>query len=213
MIPSGERVLTIEDAAELKLQQPHVGRLETRPPNLEGKGEITIRDLFRNALRMRPDRIIVGEIRGAEAYDMMQAMNSGHDGSLGTMHASGPREAITRLENILLMSAGNMPARAIRAQIAGSLDLLIQVTRMHDGSRRITSITEIVGMEGEVITMQDLFNFVADTDKSDGSAVTGRFVSSALRPHFTPKAELIGQGRELLKAMMSNEAPGGQSRG
>jgi pilus assembly protein CpaF len=129
------------------------------------------------------------------------------------MHASGPREAITRLENILLMSAGNMPARAIRAQIAGSLDLLIQVTRMHDGSRRITSITEIVGMEGEVITMQDLFNFVADTDKSDGSAVTGRFVSSALRPHFTPKAELIGQGRELLKAMMSNEATTGQSRG
>jgi len=201
MIPDGERVLTIEDAAELKLQQPHVGRLETRPPNLEGKGEITIRDLFRNALRMRPDRIIVGEIRGGEAYDMMQAMNSGHDGSLGTMHASGPREAITRLENILLMSAGNMPARAIRAQIAGSLDLIVQVTRMHDGKRRITSITEIVGMEGEVITMQELFSFAPDTDKTDGSVVTGRFVSSGLRPYFLPKADLVGQGRELMKSV------------
>jgi len=200
MIPASERVLTIEDAAELKLQQPHVGRLETRPPNLEGKGEITIRDLFRNALRMRPDRIIVGEIRGSEAFDMMQAMNSGHDGSLGTMHASGPREALTRLENILLMSAGNMPARAIRAQIAGSLDMLVQVTRMHDGKRRITSITEVVGMEGEVITMQELFSFVPDTDKADGSAVTGRFVPSGLRPHFTAKAEVIGQGRELVRA-------------
>jgi len=201
MIPSGERVLTIEDAAELKLQQPHVGRLETRPPNLEGKGEITIRDLFKNALRMRPDRIIVGEIRGAEAYDMMQAMNSGHDGSLGTMHASGPREALTRLENILLMTAGNMPARAIRSQIAGSLDMIVQVTRMHDGKRRITSITEVVGMEGDVITGQELFKFVTDGDKTDGSSVTGRFVPSGLRPHFTPKAEMVGLSRELVKAV------------
>jgi len=205
MIPVTERVLTIEDAAELKLQQPHVGRLETRPANLEGKGEISIRDLFRNALRMRPDRIIVGEIRGPEAHDMMQAMNTGHDGSLGTMHASGPREALTRLENILAMSAGNMPARAIRGQIVSSIDMIVQVTRMHDGKRRITSITEIVGMEGDTVTTQELFSFVGDGDKPDGEA-SGHFICTGMRAYFMPHAELVGLGRELIKAM-AMEAP------
>jgi len=200
MIPADERVLTIEDAAELQLQQPHVGRLETRPANLEGKGEITIRDLFKNALRMRPDRIIVGEIRGTEALDMMQAMNSGHDGSLGTMHASGPREAITRLENIIAMSGVNVPPRTIRSQIASSIDLIVQVERMHDGKRRVTAITEVIGMEGDVMTTQNLFTYRRDSENAAG-VVKGGFVSSNLRPHFLPKAEAIHLGRELLHLM------------
>jgi len=200
MIPADERVLTIEDAAELQLQQPHVGRLETRPANLEGKGEITIRDLFKNALRMRPDRIIVGEIRGSEALDMMQAMNSGHDGSLGTMHASGAREAITRLENIIAMSGINVPPRTIRTQIASSIDLIVQVERMHDGKRRVTAITEVIGMEGDVVTMQDLFLYRRDAETAAG-IVKGGFISTNLRPHFTPKAEAIHLGRELLHLM------------
>jgi pilus assembly protein CpaF len=209
MIPADERVLTIEDAAELQLQQPHVGRLETRPANLEGKGEITIRDLFKNALRMRPDRIVVGEIRGGEALDMMQAMNSGHDGSLGTMHASGPREAVTRLENIIAMSGVNVPPRTIRGQIASSIDLIVQVERMHDGKRRVTAISEVIGMEGEVIIMQDLFTYRRDSD-GIGGIVKGGFVSSNLRPHFLPKAEAVHLGRELLHlmALTSDAKPG-----
>jgi pilus assembly protein CpaF len=209
MIPADERVLTIEDAAELQLQQPHVGRLETRPANLEGKGEITIRDLFKNALRMRPDRIVVGEIRGGEALDMMQAMNSGHDGSLGTMHASGPREAVTRLENIIAMSGVNVPPRTIRGQIASSIDLIVQVERMHDGKRRVTAISEVIGMEGEVIIMQDLFTYRRDSD-GIGGIVKGGFVSSNLRPHFLSKAEAVHLGRELLHlmALTSDAKPG-----
>lgn len=212
MIPPGERVVTIEDAAELRLQQAHVGRLETRPPNLEGKGEVTVRDLFRNALRMRPDRIIVGEIRGVEALDMMQAMNSGHDGSLGTIHASGPREAVTRLENILSMTAGNMSDKAIRSQIAGSLHMIVQLGRMHDGSRRITSITEIVGMEGNVITTQDLFTFRVEGEDADGRTV-GSHVCTGLRPHFTPRAENINLGRDLMRAMSVEAKPRAGERG
>src|ERR1700758_5006316 len=149
MIDTDERIVTIEDAAELQLQQPHVVRLETRPANLEGKGEITMRDLLKNALRMRPDRIIVGEIRGAEALDMLQAMNTGHDGSLGTIHATRPREALTRLENMIGMSGINLPSRAMRTQIASAIDMIVQVSRMRDGVRRITNITEVVGMEGD----------------------------------------------------------------
>ncbi|HXP76055.1 MAG TPA: ATPase, T2SS/T4P/T4SS family, partial [Stellaceae bacterium] len=200
MIDPTERIITIEDAAELQLQQPRVGRLETRIANLEGKGAITIRDLFRNALRMRPDRIIVGEIRGSESMDMLQAMNSGHDGSLGTIHASGPREALTRLENLLDMSGVSLPTRAARAQIATALDMIVQVSRMGDGKRRVTSIMEVIGMEGEVITTQELFTYQFERLTGEGN-LKGSFVPSQLSPHFLPKAEYVGLGRELVRAM------------
>ncbi len=200
MIDAGERVVTIEDAAELQLQQPHVVRLETRPPNLEGHGEITMRDLVKNALRMRPDRIILGEIRGAEAIDMLQAMNTGHDGSMCTIHANRPREALTRLENMIGMAGVNLPAKASRTQIAAAIDMIVQVSRMRDGIRRITSITEIVGMEGDIITTQELFNFAFEGEGADGR-LRGTFKSSGLRPHFTTKAEYYGLDRVLLEAM------------
>ena len=199
-IPADERIVTIEDAAELQLQQPHVVRLETRPPNLEGKGEITMRDLVKNALRMRPDRIIVGEIRGAEAMDMLQAMNTGHDGSLGTIHANRPREALTRLENMIGMTGVNLPSKAVRTQIAAAVHMIVQVSRMRDGVRRITSVMEIVGMEGEVITTQDLFNYKFEGEGTDGK-LNGSFASSNLRPHFTPRAEYFGLDRALLEAI------------
>ena len=200
MIDEGERVCTIEDAAELQLQQPHVVRLETRPPNLEGKGEITMRDLVKNTLRMRPDRIILGEIRGAEALDMLQAMNTGHDGSLCTIHANRPREALTRLENMVGMSNANLPAKAVRQQIAAAVHMIIQVSRMRDGARRIIAVTEVVGMEGEIITTQDLFSFQYEGEGTDGK-LKGRFVSSGLRPHFLPRAEYYGLDRALMEAM------------
>ena len=199
MISADERVVTIEDAAELQLQQPHVVRLETRPPNLEGRGEITMRDLVKNALRMRPDRIILGEIRGSEALDMLQAMNTGHDGSLGTIHANRPREALTRLENMVGMSGVNLPPRAVRTQIAAAVQMIVQVSRMRDGVRRVTSITEIVGMEGEVITTQELFGFRFEGEGADGSLL-GRFEASGLRPHFLPRAAYYGLDRLLLEA-------------
>jgi pilus assembly protein CpaF len=200
MVAPDERVVTIEDAAELQLQQPHVVRLETRPANLEGRGEIVMRDLVKNALRMRPDRIILGEIRGAEALDMLQAMNTGHDGSLGTIHANRPREALTRLENMVAMSGVNLPSRAVRAQIAAAVNMIIQISRMRDGIRRITNITEIVGMEGEVITTQELFAYRFESEGSDGRLV-GRFESSGLRPFFSPRAEYYGLERTLLEAI------------
>jgi len=200
MIDHGERVVTIEDAAELQLQQPHVVRLETRPANLEGEGEILMRDLVKNALRMRPDRIILGEIRGSEALDMLQAMNTGHDGSMGTIHANRPREALTRLENMVGMSGINLPAKAVRQQIAAAVHLIVQISRMRDGVRRITAITEIVGMEGEVVTTQDLFTYQFEGEGSDGK-LRGRFVSSGLRPHFLPRAEYYGLGQALLEAI------------
>ena len=200
MIDEGERICTIEDAAELQLQQPHVVRLETRPPNLEGKGEITMRDLVKNTLRMRPDRIILGEIRGAEALDMLQAMNTGHDGSLCTIHANRPREALTRLENMVGMSSANLPAKAVRQQIAAAVHMVVQVSRMRDGHRRIIAITEIVGMEGEIITTQDLFTFQYEGEGTDGK-LKGSFKSSGLRPHFTPKAEYYGLDRALMEAI------------
>jgi pilus assembly protein CpaF len=211
MIDPTERIITIEDAAELQLQQPRVGRLETRLPNLEGKGAITIRDLFRNALRMRPDRIIVGEIRGAESMDMLQAMNSGHDGSLGTIHASGPREALSRLENLLDMSGIGLPTRAARTQIASALDLIVQVSRMRDGKRRVTSITEVLGMEGEVFTTQELFTYQFERATSEGD-LKGSFVSTGFSPHFLPKAEYIGLGRELVRAMNPDPQPAALAR-
>ena len=200
MIDEGERICTIEDAAELQLQQPHVVRLETRPPNLEGKGEITMRDLVKNTLRMRPDRIILGEIRGAEALDMLQAMNTGHDGSLCTIHANRPREALTRLENMVGMSGINLPAKAVRQQIAAAVHMVVQVSRMRDGHRRIIAVTEIVGMEGEIITTQDLFTYQYEGEGTDGK-LQGSFKSSGLRPHFTPRAEYYGLDRALLEAM------------
>jgi len=200
MIAADERVVTIEDAAELQLQQPHVVRLETRPANLEGKGEIHMRDLVKNALRMRPDRIILGEIRGGEALDMLQAMNTGHDGSLGTIHANRPREALTRLENMVGMSGVNLPAQAVRTQIAAAVQMIVQISRMRDGQRRVTSITEVVGMEGDVITTQELFSYKFEGEGTDGK-LKGRFESSGLRPHFASRAEYFGLDRMLLDAI------------
>ncbi|MBT6094243.1 MAG: CpaF family protein [Rhodospirillaceae bacterium] len=200
LIDIGERVVTIEDAAELQLQQPHVVRLETRPPNLEGDGEITQRDLVKNALRMRPDRIILGEIRAGEALDMLQAMNTGHDGSMGTVHANRPREALTRLENMVAMAGVKLPNEAVRSQIAGAIHMIVQISRMRDGVRRITGITEVIGMEGEVITTQDLFNFEFTGEDAEGNMV-GIYKSTGLRPHFTSRAQYFGLDRALLEAM------------
>ena len=200
MIDQGERIVTIEDAAELQLQQPHVVRLETRPANLEGEGEVTMRDLVKNSLRMRPDRIILGEVRSAEAVDMLQAMNTGHDGSLGTVHANRPREALTRLENMVGMAGINLPSKAVRTQIAAALDLIVQISRMRDGVRRVTSIAEVVGMEGDVITTQELFNFKFEGQDTQGQ-ITGVFKSTGLRPHFTSKAAYFGLDKVLLEAI------------
>ena len=200
LIDHGERVVTIEDAAELQLQQPHVVRLETRPANLEGQGEITMRDLVKNSLRMRPDRIILGEVRGSEAVDMLQAMNTGHEGSLATVHANRPREALTRLENMIGLAGINLPAKAVRTQIASAIDIIVQVSRMRDGVRRITSVTEVVGMEDDVITTQELFKFEFEGENPDGT-LKGSFKSTGLRPHFTPKAEYFGLDRTLLEAV------------
>lgn len=200
MIDNGERIVTIEDAAELQLQQPHVVRLETRPANLEGDGEIGIRDLLKNSLRMRPDRIIVGECRGGEAIDMLQAMNTGHDGSLSTVHANRPREALMRLENMVGLGGVSLPPRAIRMQIASAIDMIVQVSRMRDGSRRITHISEIVGMEGDVITMQDLFTTELKGETPDGKLLI-EFKNHGLRPHFLTKAQYFNLDRQLLDAI------------
>ena len=200
LIDPGERIVTIEDAAELQLQQPHVVRLETRSANLEGGGEITMRDLLKNALRMRPDRIILGEIRGSEAIDMLQAMNTGHDGSLSTIHANRPREALTRLENMVGMSSVNLPAKAVRTQIASAIDLIVQISRMRDGVRRVTYISEVVGMEEDVITMQDLFWYEFHGEDK-GGRLLGDFKSTGLRPHFAPRAAYFGLEKMLLGAV------------
>ncbi|TMJ21100.1 MAG: CpaF family protein [Alphaproteobacteria bacterium] len=190
MIENGERVVTIEDAAELRMQQPHVVRLETRPANLEGNGEVN----------MREDRIILGEVRGPEAIDLLQAMNTGHDGSMGTLHANRPREALTRLENMVTMGVASLPPKAIRTQIAGSLQLIVQISRMRDGVRRVTHITEVMGMEGEVVITQDLFTYEFKGEAADGK-LTGAFKSSGLRPHFLPRAAYYGLDRVLMEAM------------
>ncbi|HVX30449.1 MAG TPA: CpaF family protein [Nitrolancea sp.] len=189
-IPSSERIVTIEDAAELQLQQRHVVRLEKRPPNIEGKGEVTIRDLVINSLRMRPDRIIVGEVRGSEALDMLQAMNTGHDGSMTTVHSNSPRDALARLETMVLMAGTELPLRAIREQIASALDLVIHQERMQDGTRKVVRVSEVQGMEGDIITLQDLFVF-QQTGVEHGRVV-GSLQPVGLRPRFIPKLEVLG---------------------
>jgi pilus assembly protein CpaF len=190
-IPENERIVTIEDSAELQLQQPHVVRLETRPPNIEGRGEVTQRDLVRNALRMRPDRIVIGEVRGGEAIDMLQAMNTGHDGSLTTVHANTPRDALARLETMIQMTGMRLSDRAMRQQVASALNLVVQVARMSDGSRRVTSISEITGMEGETITMQEIFQYERTGVDSQGQ-VLGRFRPTGIRPRFTERLKACG---------------------
>lgn len=201
MIDTGERIVTIEDAAELQLQQPHVVRLETRPPNLEGRGEVTMRGLVKNALRMRPDRIILGEVRGGEALDMLQAMNTGHEGSMCTLHANSPREALTRMENMVTMAGANLPQKAIRTQIVAAADMIVQVSRMRDGVRRVTSITEVVGMEGDIVTTQELFRYKYEGEGPDGKLL-GRFEPAGLRPAFTEKAAYFGLEKPLLEAVL-----------
>ena len=190
-IPENERIVTIEDSAELQLQQPHVVRLETRPPNIEGRGEVTQRDLVRNALRMRPDRIVIGEVRGGEAIDMLQAMNTGHDGSLTTVHANTPRDALSRLETMIQMTGMRLSDRAMRQQVASALNLVVQVARMSDGSRRITSISEITGMEGETITMQEIFQYERTGVDAQGT-VLGRFRPTGIRPRFAERLKACG---------------------
>lgn len=190
-IPNDERIVTIEDAAELQLRQEHVIILESRPPNIEDRGAITIRDLVRNSLRMRPDRIVIGEVRSGEALDMLQAMNTGHDGSLTTGHANSPRDMLSRLETMVLMAGMDLPVRAIREQISSAVDLIIQQNRLRDGSRRVTHITEVQGMEGDVITMQDIYTFRQLGVDSDGK-IKGRFQSTGIRPRFVDKLEASG---------------------
>ncbi|MBF0672755.1 MAG: CpaF family protein [Salinibacterium sp.] len=191
-IPEDERIVTIEDAVELQLQQPHVVRLESRPANIEGRGEISIRDLVRNSLRMRPDRIIVGEVRGGESLDMLQAMNTGHDGSISTLHANSPRDALSRLETMVLMGGLDLPLRAIRDQIASSVDVIVQITRLRDGTRRVTNVTEVAGMEGDRIQLQDAFEF----DHAAGVDANGRFLGTVrptgLRPAFADRFQELG---------------------
>ena len=190
-IPSNERIITIEDAAELQLQQPHVVRLEIRPPNIEGKGEVTPRMLVRNSLRMRPDRIIVGEVRGPEVVDMLQAMNTGHEGSMATVHANTPRDALTRLENMIGMAGFNLPTKAMREQISSALTVIIHVSRLSDGQRKVTSIKEITGMESDIITMQDIFVF-EQTGVSDDGKVQGHFKATGIRPRFVERLRVHG---------------------
>jgi pilus assembly protein CpaF len=191
-VPSDERIVTIEDAAELRLEKEHVLRLESRPPNLEGKGEVTIRDLVRNALRMRPDRIVVGEVRGAEALDMLQAMNTGHDGSLSTIHANSPRDAFARLETMVLMAGFDLPVRAIREQISSALHLMIHLARLGDGSRRVVEIAEVHGMEGDTILTQPIFQFDHSMGLDEDGHFRGRLKATGVRPSFADQLEYTG---------------------
>jgi pilus assembly protein CpaF len=200
-IDPDERIVTCEDAAELQLQQPHVVRLETRPPNLEGEGRITMRDLVRNCLRMRPERIIVGEVRGDEAFDLLQAMNTGHDGSMGTLHANSPRDALARLESMILMGGFTLPAKTIREMICASIDVIVQTQRLRDGSRRITHITEILGMEGDVATTQDLLVYDVQGEDGDGMLVGTHRGTGIGRPRFWERAQYYGEERRLAAAL------------
>jgi pilus assembly protein CpaF len=201
-----ERIVTIEDAAEIRLQQMHVITLETRPANVEGAGEVAIRDLFRNALRMRPDRIVIGECRGSEALDMLQAMNTGHDGSLTTIHANGPRDALSRIETMVLMSGAELPLRAIREQTVAALDLVVYIERLQDGTRRVTQISEVRGLEGDVITMQDIFAF--QREGFEGERVVGNLRPTGIRPSFNDK--LMARGIELPASWFGYEAESGR---
>ncbi len=196
-----ERIITCEDAAELQLQQPHVVRLETRPPNLEGKGKISMADLVKNCLRMRPERIIVGEVRGPEAFDLLQAMNTGHDGSMGTLHANSPREALSRLESMITMGGFSLPAKTIREMIVGSVDVIVQAARLRDGSRRITKITEVIGMEGDVIVTQDLLVYEMDGEDAQGKIIGEHKSTGIARPAFWDRARYFNLEKELAEAL------------
>jgi pilus assembly protein CpaF len=205
-IETDERVITCEDAAELQLQQPHVVRLETRPPNLEGSGAVTMRDLVKNCLRMRPERIIVGEVRGPEAFDLLQAMNTGHDGSMGTLHANSPREALSRLESMITMGGFALPARTIREMIVSSVDVIVQASRLRDGSRRITHITEVLGLEGDVVITQDLLVYDIIGEDANGK-LKGRHRSTGIgRPRFWERARYYGEEERLAAALDASEA-------
>jgi pilus assembly protein CpaF len=204
-IDCDERVITVEDAVELRLQQPHVVQMETRPPNIEGVGQVTQRELVRNALRMRPDRIIVGEVRGAEAFDMLQAMNTGHDGSMSTVHANSPRDALYRVENMVMMANLSLPLKAVRMQIASAVNLIVHIERMRDGIRRVQSVAEIAGMEGEVITTRELFGFQYRGERL-ASGIQGSFESMRMRPDFIVRAARFGLERDLLGALGIGES-------
>jgi pilus assembly protein CpaF len=190
-IPEEERIVTIEDAAELRLHQEHIVRMETKPPNLDGRGAVTIRDMVRNSLRMRPDRIVVGECRGGEALDMLQAMNTGHDGSLTTIHANSPRDALARMETLTLMAGMELPVKVIREQIASAIDLIVQQSRLRDGTRKITAITEVAGMEGDTVVLTDIFKF-EQTGITPDDQVIGEHKPTGIRPLFTPRLEAAG---------------------
>ena len=204
-IDTDERVITCEDSAELQLQQPHVVRLETRPPNIEGEGEITMRDLVKNCLRMRPERIIVGEVRGPEVFDLLQAMNTGHDGSMGTIHSNSPRECLSRMESMIAMGGFSLPAKTVREIIAGSVDVVIQAARLRDGSRRITHITEVIGMEGDVIITQDLMKYDMTGEDANGNII-GRHMSTGIgRPNFWDRARYYGEDKRLAASLDAME--------
>ena len=204
-IEEDERVITCEDAAELQLQQPHTVRLETRPPNIEGEGQITMRDLVKNCLRMRPERIIVGEVRGPEAFDLLQAMNTGHDGSMGTLHANTPREALSRIESMISMGGYSLPARTIREMIVGAVDVVVQAARLRDGSRRITHITEVIGLEGDIIITQDLFLYEMAGEDANGKII-GRHRSTGIaRPKVWERARYFNEHQKLTAAIDASE--------
>ncbi|MEQ9437206.1 MAG: CpaF family protein [Hyphomonas sp.] len=200
-IEPGERVITCEDSAELQLQQPHVVRLETRPPNIEGSGEVTMRELVKNCLRMRPERIIVGEVRGPEAFDLLQAMNTGHDGSMGTLHANSPREALSRVESMITMGGFSLPAKTIREMIVGSIDVVVQASRLRDGSRRIMCVTEVMGMEGDTIVLQDVLKFEMDGEDENGKIIGTHRGTGVGRPRFWERASYYNLERELAGAL------------
>jgi pilus assembly protein CpaF len=208
-IDHDERIITCEDAAELQLQQPHVVRLETRPPNLEGEGAITMRDLVKNCLRMRPERIIVGEVRGPEAFDLLQAMNTGHDGSMGTLHANSPREAISRLESMITMGGFALPSKTIKEMIVGSIDVIVQASRLRDGSRKITHVTEVVGMEGDVIITQDLFLYEMEGEDAQGKIIGQHRSTGIARPHFWDRARYYNEEARLADALEKAESRSG----
>ena len=204
-IDTDERIITCEDSAELQLQQPHVVRLETRPPNLEGEGEITMRELVKNCLRMRPERIIVGEVRDPEAFDLLQAMNTGHDGSMGTLHSNSPREAISRLESMIMMGGYSLPSRTIREMITGSIDIIVQASRLRDGSRKITHVTEVIGMEGDVVTLQDIFVYDITGEDDNGDLIGKHRSTGIARPRFWERAQYYGDHHKLAEALANAE--------
>jgi len=200
-IEPGERVITCEDSAELQLQQPHVVRLETRPPNIEGSGEVSMRELVKNCLRMRPERIIVGEVRGPEAFDLLQAMNTGHDGSMGTLHANSPREALSRIESMITMGGFTLPAKTIREMIVGSIDIVVQASRLRDGSRRIMAITEVMGLEGDTIVLQDILKYEIEGEDDDGNIIGSHKGTGIGRPRFWERAQYYNLDEDLAKAL------------